>query len=188
MDRFCEPAGGPGPAAARWRRRSTLARTPPFRVNLWRAQNRCYEMLETVYPLMREESGEAVAGRSGWSASRLWPASSAYGWSRQLAVLFLKLARFSVIRHPKVGVDFHPMKEDKWPSLPQDPRWVLEQIEMGFRQIEPDAQISPLVPKLRYDEIESAVTRALQEELARLDELEEQETETPGRSRALEEV
>jgi len=38
-----------------------LARTPPFRVNLWRVQNRCYEMLETVYPLMREESGEALA-------------------------------------------------------------------------------------------------------------------------------
>ena len=63
---------------------------------------------------------------------------------------------------------------------------MLEQIEMGFRQIEPDAQISPLVPKLRYDEIESAVTRALQEELARLDEIEAQETETPGRNRALE--
>jgi len=78
------------------------------------------------------------------------------------------------------------MKEDKWPSLPQDPRWVLEQIEMGFRQIEPDAQISPLVPKLKYDEIESAVTRALQEELARLDE--QEETETPGQGRALEEV
>jgi hypothetical protein len=80
------------------------------------------------------------------------------------------------------------MKEKKWPSLPQDPRWVLEQIEMGFRQIEPDAQISPLVPKLKYDEIESAVTRALQEELARLDELEEgqEETETPGRGRAFE--
>jgi len=80
------------------------------------------------------------------------------------------------------------MKEKKWPSLPQDPRWVLEQIEMGFRQIEPDAQISPLVPKLKYDQIESAVTRALQEELARLDELEEQEAETPGRDRAFEEV
>ena len=80
------------------------------------------------------------------------------------------------------------MKESKWPSLPQDPRWVLEQIEMGFREIEPDAQISPLVPKLRYEEIESAVTRALREELARLDELEGQETETPGRSRAFEEV
>lgn len=78
------------------------------------------------------------------------------------------------------------MKESKWPSLPQDPRWVLEQIEMGFREIEPDAQISPLVPKLRYVEIESAVTRALQEELARLDEIEGQaeEMETPGRSRA----
>lgn len=58
---------------------------------------------------------------------------------------------------------------------------------MGFRQVEPDAQVSPLVPKLRYHEIESAVTRALQEELARLDEQEEQkETETPGRGRALE--
>ena len=80
------------------------------------------------------------------------------------------------------------MKESKWPSLPQDPRWVLEQIEMGFRQVEPDAQVSPLVPKLKYEEIESAVTRALQEELARLDELEGQgvETETPGRGRALE--
>lgn len=67
---------------------------------------------------------------------------------------------------------------------------MLEQIEMGFRQIEPDAQISPLVPRLRYDEIESAVTRALQEELARLDEVEgkeaEQETETPGQGRAFE--
>ena len=59
---------------------------------------------------------------------------------------------------------------------------------MGFREVEPDARISPLVPKLKYDEIESAVTRALQEELTRLDALEAQdlETETPGRSRALE--
>lgn len=69
---------------------------------------------------------------------------------------------------------------------------MLEQIEMGFRQIEPDAQISTLVPRLRYDEIESAVTRALQEELARLDERNANlddaglETKTPGRSRALE--
>ncbi len=67
---------------------------------------------------------------------------------------------------------------------------MLEQIEMGFRQIAPDAQISPLVPKLRYDEIESAVTRALQEELSRLDEVEGneagQEMETPGQGRAFE--
>jgi hypothetical protein len=83
------------------------------------------------------------------------------------------------------------MKDKKWPSLPQDPRWVLEQIEMGFREIEPDAQLSPLVPRLRYDEIESAVTRTLKEELARLDELEgqeQEETKTPGRDRAFEEV
>jgi alpha-amylase/alpha-mannosidase (GH57 family) len=40
-----------------------LARKPPFRVNLWRAQNRCYEMLETAYPVMKEEAdaGEAPA-------------------------------------------------------------------------------------------------------------------------------
>jgi alpha-amylase/alpha-mannosidase (GH57 family) len=40
-----------------------LARKPPFRVNLWRAQNRCYEMLATAYPLLKEEAeaGEAPA-------------------------------------------------------------------------------------------------------------------------------
>jgi hypothetical protein len=76
------------------------------------------------------------------------------------------------------------MNDRKWPSLPQDPRWVLEQIEMGFREIEPDAEISPLIPKLKYDEIESVVTRALREELDRLDELEGQKTKTPGGSRA----
>ena len=38
-----------------------LARTPPFQVSLWRVQNRCYEMLERVYPLMQEESGETDA-------------------------------------------------------------------------------------------------------------------------------
>lgn len=79
------------------------------------------------------------------------------------------------------------MKEKKWPSLPQDPRWVLEQIEMGFRQLEPDAQVLPAVPRLRYEDIESAVTRTLQEELARLDELDRNEgpeAATPGRGRA----
>lgn len=73
------------------------------------------------------------------------------------------------------------MKDDKWPSLPQDPHWVLEQIEMGFRQLEPELQVIPALPKLSRTDIESAVTRALREELARLDEA---ETETPGESRA----
>lgn len=73
------------------------------------------------------------------------------------------------------------MKDEKWPSLPQDPRWVLEQIEMGFRQLEPELQDVPEPPQLKRSEIESAVTRALKEELARLDEA---ETETPGESRA----
>ena len=53
-----------------------LARTPPFQVNLWRVQNRCYEMLETVYPLMQEEVGEAVAAewveRFRVLAGKLW--------------------------------------------------------------------------------------------------------------------
>lgn len=66
------------------------------------------------------------------------------------------------------------MKDEKWPALPQDPSWVLEQIEMGFREIEPDPQGPPPVflPKLSPQEIESAVTRALREELARLEEIE----------------
>lgn len=64
------------------------------------------------------------------------------------------------------------MKEKKWPTLPQDPSWVLEQIEMGFREIEPHLPGPPDAPKLSHDDIESAVTRALQEELARLEEIE----------------
>lgn len=67
------------------------------------------------------------------------------------------------------------MKEDKWPSLPQDPSWVLEQIEMAFRQIGPSAEGPLAVPKMNRNEIESAVTRALREELARLDEVKGQE-------------
>ncbi|HWM89599.1 MAG TPA: DUF3536 domain-containing protein [Thermoanaerobaculia bacterium] len=43
-----------------------LARTPPFRVNLWRAQNRCYEMFETVYPVMREEAEAGEAPAAEW--------------------------------------------------------------------------------------------------------------------------
>ncbi len=40
-----------------------LSSKPPFRINLLRAQNRCYEMLGTAYPVMREEAeaGEALA-------------------------------------------------------------------------------------------------------------------------------
>ena len=60
---------------------------------------------------------------------------------------------------------------------------MLEQIEMGFRQLEPDLQGLPGLPKLSRTDIESAVTRALKEELDRLDD--GVETETPGESRAL---
>jgi hypothetical protein len=60
--------------------------------------------------------------------------------------------------------------DEKWPTLPQDPSWVLEQIEMGVRQAGVQLQIPPAVPKLTCDEIESAVTKLLEEELARLDE------------------
>lgn len=62
------------------------------------------------------------------------------------------------------------MDDEKWPSLPQDPTWVLEQIEMGARQAGASLEIPPVPPKMSRDEIESAVTKLLQEELARLDE------------------
>ena len=63
------------------------------------------------------------------------------------------------------------MDDEKWPSLPQDPTWVLEQIEMGARQAGVSSEIPPPVPpKMSRDEIESAVTRLLQEELDRLEE------------------
>lgn len=62
------------------------------------------------------------------------------------------------------------MDDEKWPTLPQDPSWVLEQIEMGARQAGVPLQTPPAVPKRTSEEIESAVTKLLQEELARLDE------------------
>jgi hypothetical protein len=64
VDRAC---GRPQDAAllARAEAAVDLALTPPFQVNLWRAQNRCYEMLTTVQPLMKEEAeaGETEAAR-----------------------------------------------------------------------------------------------------------------------------
>jgi len=41
----------------------TLARSAPFQVDLWRAQNRCYELLQTVYPeqLAKAEEGDEAA-------------------------------------------------------------------------------------------------------------------------------
>lgn len=62
------------------------------------------------------------------------------------------------------------MGEKKGNSLPQESSWVLEQIEIGLAQLDPSPQRLPLVPKLSYELIESAVTRALREELTRLDE------------------
>jgi hypothetical protein len=65
------------------------------------------------------------------------------------------------------------MDDEKWPTLPQDPSWVLEQIELGARQAGVQIQTPPAVPKMSCEEIESAVTRLLQEELARLEEKED---------------
>lgn len=61
------------------------------------------------------------------------------------------------------------MDDEKWPSLPPDPSWVLEQIEMGARRAGVPLQTPPVVPKGSGEEIESAVTRLLQEELERLE-------------------
>jgi hypothetical protein len=55
----------------------SLARTPPFDVDLWRAQNGCYELLQTVYPeqLEKSEAGDVEAaewvGRFRTVAERL---------------------------------------------------------------------------------------------------------------------
>ncbi|MES1242601.1 MAG: hypothetical protein ABUT39_13385 [Acidobacteriota bacterium] len=62
------------------------------------------------------------------------------------------------------------MDDEKWPTLPQDPSWVLEQIEMGADQARVPFRIPPAVPKMSPGEMESTITRLLQEELDRLDE------------------
>jgi len=67
-------------------------------------------------------------------------------------------------------IDFLLMKDEKWPTLPQDPSWVLEQIEMGFRQIGTPFESPPAVPKMSNDEIDKLVARTLEEELQRLAE------------------
>lgn len=61
------------------------------------------------------------------------------------------------------------MDDEKWPTLPPDPSWVLEQIEMGAHQAGVPLRTPPAVSKKNREEIESAVTRLLQEELDRLD-------------------
>jgi hypothetical protein len=62
------------------------------------------------------------------------------------------------------------MDDEKWPTLPQDPSWVLEQIEMGARQAGVPLHVPPAVSQKSREEIESAVTKLLQEELDRLDQ------------------
>jgi len=44
----------------------TLARSAPFQVDLWRAQNRCYELLQTVYPEQLEKAGKGDAAAAEW--------------------------------------------------------------------------------------------------------------------------
>ncbi len=43
-----------------------LARSTPFDVDLWHAQNRCYELLRTVYPAQREKAGDGDAAAAEW--------------------------------------------------------------------------------------------------------------------------
>ena len=43
-----------------------LARNPPFNVDLWRAQNGCYELRRTVYPLQKEKAEEGDAAAAEW--------------------------------------------------------------------------------------------------------------------------
>jgi len=43
-----------------------LARSAPFDVDLWHAQNRCYELLQTIYPEQREKDEEGDAEAAEW--------------------------------------------------------------------------------------------------------------------------
>jgi alpha-amylase/alpha-mannosidase (GH57 family) len=44
----------------------TLTRSTPFKVDLWRAQNRCYELLRTTYPRLKEKAREGDARAAEW--------------------------------------------------------------------------------------------------------------------------
>ncbi len=68
-------------------------------------------------------------------------------------------------------LDWSPMKDEKWPSLAHDPSWILEQIELGFRQIGSPLESPPAIPKMSREEIDDLVSRTLREELARLENL-----------------
>jgi hypothetical protein len=43
-----------------------LARTLPFEVDVWHAQNTYYALLQTVYPQMNAEAGEGYADAHTW--------------------------------------------------------------------------------------------------------------------------
>jgi alpha-amylase/alpha-mannosidase (GH57 family) len=43
-----------------------LARKPLFRINLWRAQNRCHEMLASAYPLLKDEAEAGEEPAAEW--------------------------------------------------------------------------------------------------------------------------
>ncbi|HEX3556972.1 MAG TPA: DUF3536 domain-containing protein [Thermoanaerobaculia bacterium] len=43
-----------------------LARQPPFNVDLWRAQNGCYELRRTLYPLQKEQAEAGDAAAAEW--------------------------------------------------------------------------------------------------------------------------
>ena len=43
-----------------------LVHSAPFDVDLWRAQNRCYELLRTVFPEQSGKAGEGVAEAAEW--------------------------------------------------------------------------------------------------------------------------
>jgi len=44
----------------------TLARTAPFKLDLWQVQNGCYALLRTTYPSLRQRAGEGDAAAAEW--------------------------------------------------------------------------------------------------------------------------
>jgi hypothetical protein len=43
-----------------------LARKPPFNVDLWRAQNTCYELRRRIYPQQKEQAEADDAAAAEW--------------------------------------------------------------------------------------------------------------------------
>ncbi|MBI2862720.1 MAG: glycoside hydrolase, partial [Chloroflexi bacterium] len=56
------------PALKRLEATVSLLRSLPFQVDLWKAQNACYEVLKSVYPAFRERAEQGDESARKWKA------------------------------------------------------------------------------------------------------------------------